>query len=59
MRLVDLDKLDCAGKTQILKVLSKYEQEHPLTELTLSGRDWDVELHRVEGEWPITIRRKQ
>lgn len=47
MRLVDLDNLDLPGKTQILKVLDRYEKEHPITKLTIQqGDGWEITMTR-------------
>lgn len=57
MRLVDIDKLDCTGKTVLLKFLEAYEKKHPLNELELSTRDWDVAIRPGEDTFKV-VRRK-
>lgn len=42
MRLVDLDKLDCTGKTVLMRFLEAYEKKHPLDELELPTREYDT-----------------
>lgn len=52
MRLVDLDdfaKDNVTGKTQILKVMDKWEKEHPLKEIKIPyGDEWEITMTRKE-----------
>lgn len=57
MRLIDLDKLDCTGKTVLMKFLEAYEQKHPLEELELPTREYDVVIHPGKDTFKV-VRRK-
>lgn len=52
MRLVNLDEFaegNVTGKTQILKVLDKWEKEHPLKEIKIPyGDEWEITMTRKE-----------
>jgi len=56
MRLIDLDKLDCTGKTVLMRFLEAYEKKHPLNELSFSVRDYDVILH--PGKDTFEVRKR-
>lgn len=52
MRLIDLDDFaqsNTAGKTAVLKVLEKWEREHPLEKIVI----------REDDEWTITMQRQK
>ena len=52
MRLIDLDdfaKSNVTGKTAVLKVLEKWEQEHQLEKIVI----------REDDEWTITMQRQK
>ena len=57
MRLIDLDKLDCTGKTVLIKFLEAYEKKHPLEELELPTREWDVIIRPGKDTFEV-VRRK-
>ena len=51
MRLINLDEFangNVTGKTQILKVLDKWEKEHPLTEIVIPHDGWEITMTRKE-----------
>ncbi len=52
MRLINLDELEKEsfnGKTAVMKVLGKYEQEHPIDRVTI----------RDDGEWHVVLERRK
>ena len=57
MRLIDLDKLDYTGKTVLMRFLETYEEKHPLEELELPTREWDVVIHPGKDTFEV-VRRK-
>lgn len=48
MRLINLDELDIPGKTIMMKLLDKYEKEHPLKEIRLDYGEWEVICKRKD-----------
>lgn len=57
-RLIDLDQLDMPGKTIMLKALTKYEKEHPLTEIKLQEKaDYTVLLRKDGDDWTVILNR--
>ena len=56
MRLIDLDKLDCTGKTVLMKFLEAYEEKHPLEELELPTREWDVIIRPGKNTFKVVKR---
>ena len=50
MRLVDIDDFAASnetGKTAVLKILEKWEKEHPLTEIKIPyDSDWEIHMRR-------------
>ena len=60
MRLVDLDDLEgLGGKTMIRRVLDSYERDHPLKEMVLDNREWDIILERKDEDFKTILRRKE
>ena len=52
MRLINLDELEKEtfnGKTAVMKMLSRYEKEHPIDRVTI----------RDDGEWNIVLERRK
>lgn len=60
MRLVNLDDLEgLGGKTMIKRVLDSYERDHPLKEIVLDNREWDMILERKDEDFKTILRRKE
>ena len=53
-RLIDIDEFAAGnetGKTAVLKVLEKWEREHPLTEIRIPyDSGWEIRLTRKQTE---------
>ena len=56
MRLVDLDDLNVPGKTMIMKVLDKYEKNHPLHIIAFPIHEYDVILHPNKDYFEVKKR---
>lgn len=56
MRLIDLDKLDCTGKTVLMRFLEAYEKKHPIEELQFSIKEYDVILHPQKDYFEVKKR---
>ncbi len=54
LRLVDIDDFAASnetGKTAVLKIMEKWEREHPLTEIKIPyGEGWEITLTRKKAE---------
>lgn len=52
MRLINLDEFaesNATGKTQMMKILDRWEKEHPLKEIRVMLDDgWQIEMTRKE-----------
>ena len=59
MRLVNLDEFAAGkqnGRTAVMKVLDRWEKEHPVNLLELKMSDYDITLHCKTDT--VEIRRK-
>lgn len=56
MRLIDIDKLDCTGKTVLMRFLEAYEKKHPLDELRFPIAEYDVILHPGKDTFEVKKR---
>ena len=60
MRLIDIENMDMPGKATMMKILDKYEREHPLEEITLPCSDYEIILYPDMGSGStVKIRRKE
>lgn len=57
MRLIDLDKLDCTGKTVLMRFLEAYEKKHPIEELELPTREYDIVIRPGKDTFKVVRRR--
>ena len=57
-RLVDIDEFAAGnqvGKTAVIKVLDRWEKQHPITEYRFQNSDYEIVVHK-NGE--TVVKRK-
>lgn len=52
MKLIDLDDFansNVSGKTAVLKVLDKWEKEHPLEKIVVQEDEWEITMKKLKS----------